>query len=237
MNVEVFANCLSRHIHIPGLLKLVSEYASDDRLDRYERKHAGGSIDLFAFLTIAAEIGRVDAFRNSRSRKEMGEWHKLRLLYLCVYNASDMTTVMSIVILTELRTNWGLTAEDARSNNNDLLRCASKNGPSEDARMEDNYALRWAAGNGHVAVLLELRTNWGLTRDDARADDNCALRWVAESGSVAALVELRIGWGLTGEDARAQDNMALWWANYNGHIDVVEELHNNWGLIEHLENV
>lgn len=90
--------------------------------------------------------------------------------------------------------------------------------------------LRLASGNGHVAVLIELRTNWGLTSEDARAEDNYALRWASASGHVAVLVELRTNWGLTGEDARAKGNWALRWAAQNGHVAVLVELRRNWNV-------
>ena len=67
---------------------------------------------------------------------------------------------MGIEVLKFLHNTFGLTADDARA--------------------DDNYALRLAAENGHLEELSCLHDTFGLTDVDARAGDNYALRLSAE---------------------------------------------------------
>ena len=49
---------------------------------------------------------------------------------------------------------------------------------ADDARADNNYALQGACGNGRLEVAQWLTERFGLTAADARADnDNLALRW------------------------------------------------------------
>jgi hypothetical protein len=81
-----------------------------------------------------------------------------------------------------------------------------------DARAEDNKALRGVCANGHLAVAQWLAETFSLTAEDARANDNWALRMACENGHLAVAQWLAERFSLTAEDARAEDNDALRWA-------------------------
>lgn len=231
---------IQQHIHILDLSKLISEYSVDDRLDAYER---GKWICVGDLLIIAAEIGRIDAFRARCSRRgELKQEIKQQLIRTAAVHGQ-------INVLIELRAErhrvgWGLTGEDARSRNNYALRFAAMKGhvavlvelrvgwglTAQDARAHNNSALQLAAAKGQVGILIELRTNWGLTREDARSESNSALRWAAMHGHTNILIELRTNWGLIEKDTRSCKNEAFRMATKNDHVPVLIELRNNWGL-------
>ena len=70
-----------------------------------------------------------------------------------------------VEVLRFLKNEFGLTADDARAN--------------------DNEALRMAAANGHIDILRFLKKEFGLTADDAGADNNYALRLATFNASLS----------------------------------------------------
>ena len=76
----------------------------------------------------------------------------------------------------ESGTTYGLTPEDARSQNNSAFHIASENGhldvlkwlhetyglTPEDARSENNYAFKWASQNGHIHITQWLTDTFGI---------------------------------------------------------------------------
>lgn len=73
----------------------------------------------------------------------------------------------------------------------------------EDARANQNEVLRSAARNGHIEVL-KLLQEWSLTAEDARARDNQAVKEAANRGHVKVLKFL-FDWGLTQADLGEAD--------------------------------
>ena len=68
---------------------------------------------------------------------------------------------------------------------------------ANDARTEDNDALKMAAYNGHVEVLRFLKNEFGLTAEDARTNNNEALRNAYRNGHIKVVEFFEQEWGLT----------------------------------------
>jgi len=100
----------------------------------------------------------------------------------------------------------------------------------DDAQTEDNYALWRSAANGHLEVVKYLKDAFGLTNEDAQSEDNYALRTSAENGHLEVVTYLKERVGLTKEDAQADDNYALQMSAANGHLEVVKYLKEAFGL-------
>jgi len=105
---------------------------------------------------------------------------------------------------------------------------------AEDARTCDNDALWMSCANGHLPVVQSLAEHWGLTAEDARANDNYALRRNCWWGHLVVVQSLAEHWGLTAEDARACDNDALRMSCANGHLPVVQLLAEHWGSLRRM---
>lgn len=189
---------ISDHL-IPDLKRLIDVYSAPDEFDLYEM-NLKGPISPIEALKIAAKAGRLDVFKRFLGEsKSIEQKDKHELLLLAAGHGH-------VNVLEELRTNWKLTRDDARTNN--------------------NATLITAVENGHVNVLEELRTNWRLTRDDARTNNNQALRLAVANQHIPVLVELRTNWKLTQEDVRADNNFALRLAKDYENAALLKELQN-----------
>eukprot|EP00727_Mastigamoeba_balamuthi_P012899 m51a1_g8231 hypothetical protein (3596) ;mRNA; f:49800-62713 len=94
----------------------------------------------------------------------------------------------------------------------------------EDAREDNNKVLRAACRSGNAAVLATL-ARLGLGQEDARAAGNEALFNACKYGWLDIVVALgKAPWSLGQEDARANKNRALWWAVKELHVGVVRLL-------------
>jgi hypothetical protein len=121
-----------------------------------------------------------------------------------------MECTIYVAVLQYLREAFGLTAEDARTNN--------------------NAALQHSARSGNLAMVRYLREGFGLTAEDARANNNAALRHSAQRGDLAIVRYLREGFGLDAADARVENNAALLYCVCNGHVAMLRYLREGFGL-------
>lgn len=135
-----------------------------------------------------------------------------------------------------LTDRFGLTAEDARANDNYTLCSTCENGhlavaqwlavrfglTAEDARATDNAALQAACENGHLAIAQWLVGRFEFTAEDARDDDNQALRFACSNGHLTVAQWLADRFELTAEDARADNNFALRASCVCGHREVAQ---------------
>jgi hypothetical protein len=145
-----------------------------------------------------------------------------------------------------LTATFGLTAEDARSKDNEALRSACADSEedlemaqwltatfgltAEDARSKDNEALRSTCPYGRLEVAKWLVATFGLTAEDARSKDNEALRHACLYGQLEAAKWLVATFGLTADDARSCDNDALRCACQRQHVEVAQWLTSTFGL-------
>lgn len=165
----------------------------------------------------------LEQFKTHRSAKMISNTKAYRKLFAAVTSKDKLK-------LAGLPTQ--ITTHDARS----LLHTATNNGhdafglTAQDARANNNFALRKAAENGHVEVLTCLHDAFGLSADDAQADGNYALRMAAYNGHLEVLEYLHDTFGLTADDARDNNNWALRLAAKNGHLEVLKYLHDAFGL-------
>merc|ERR1711991_127836 len=92
---------------------------------------------------------------------------------------------------------------------------------AEDARAENNFALRESCQNGHLSVVKYLKEEFGLTKEDAQADDNYALRESGGFGHFAVIKYLKENFGLTREDAIVENCAPLFEAASRGSESIV----------------
>lgn len=99
---------------------------------------------------------------------------------------------------------------------------------AEDAKYNNNYAFRGACMNGHLAVAQWLVERFHLTAEDAKSGNNEAFRGACRNGHLAVAQWLAKCFSLTAEDARSENNYAFRWAREDGHLAVAQWLTDNF---------
>jgi len=144
-----------------------------------------------------------------------------------------------LTVMQWLVSRFGLTADDARANDNlALVRVCSQGhlaaaqwlvahfGLTVKDMRNSYYALPWACIGGHSAMAQWLVARFGLTVDDVRSGD--ILRYVCAEKNLEMAKWLATRFELTAADARSSG--ALRWACGRGHLVTAQWLVAHFGL-------
>jgi len=92
----------------------------------------------------------------------------------------------------------------------------------EDARSDNNYALQWSCINGHLEVAQWLTKTFNLTQEDVKSDDNLTLRLSCQNGHLEVARWLVQHFDLIQEDARQMIIMFFDALAKNNHARIIK---------------